>query len=95
MALDIYSTPACSDDLKRVSSEGGALLVPRRRQLSGDPVQQILCLRSWRRSGLMTLDGAMFEQVVRRADGAPISDQLPIPSNTQESDDKELYHEHE
>jgi hypothetical protein len=62
---------------------------------SGDHVQQILCLRSWQRTGIITLDGALFEQAVRRADGAPISDQLPIPNNTYESDDEVLYHEHE
>ena len=95
MALDVYSTPACSDDPERVFSEGGALLIPRRRQLSGDHVQQILCLRSWQRSGIVALDGALFEQAVRRADGAPISDQLPVPNNTYESDDEVLYHEHE
>lgn len=95
MTLDIYSTPACSDDPERVFSEGGALLVPRRRQLTGDHVQQILCLRNWQRAGIVTLDGALFEQAVRRADGAPISNQLPIPENTYESDDEVLDHEHE
>ena len=95
MALDVYSTPACSDDPERVFSEGGALLIPRRRQLSGDHVQQILCLRSWQRSVIVALDGALFEQAVRRADGAPISDRLPVPNNTYESDDEVLYHEHE
>ena len=43
----------------------------------------------------MALDGALFEQAVRQADGAPISDQLPVPNNTYESDDEALYHEHE
>jgi hypothetical protein len=95
MALDIYSTPACSDDPERVFGEGGALLIPRRRQLIGDHVQQILYLRNWQRAGIVTLDGALFKQTVQQADGAPISDQLPVPINTYESDDKVLYHEHE
>ena len=38
MALDIYSTLLMSDELERVFSEGGNLLTPRRRQLSGDYV---------------------------------------------------------
>jgi hypothetical protein len=95
MALDIYSTPACSDEPERVFSEGGALLLPRRRQLTGEHVQEILCLRSWQKSGIVTLDGALFEQAVRRADGAPISDQLPLPTIHHKSDDEVLYHEHE
>lgn len=41
----------------------------------------------------MTLDGALFEQAVRRADGAAISDQLPILHNHPESDDDLLYHD--
>ena len=65
MALDVYSTPACSDEPERIFSEGGALLVPRRRQFSGDHVREILCLRSWQRSGIVRLDGALFEQAVR------------------------------
>jgi hypothetical protein len=62
MALDVYSTPACSDEPERIFSEGGALLAPRRRQLTGDHVQEILCLKSWQRSGIITLDdSSMFE----------------------------------
>ena len=95
MALNVYSTPAYSDDPERVFSKGGALLIPRRRQLLGDHVQQILCLRSWQRSGIIALDRALFEQAVRRADSVPISDRLPIPNNTYKSDDEVLYHEHE
>jgi hypothetical protein len=95
MALDVYSTPAISDEPKRVFSEGGALLIPRRRQLSGEHVQEILCLRSWQKSGIITLDGALFEQAIRRADSAPISDQLPLLTQLIESDDEVLYHERE
>ena len=95
MALNVYSIPACSNNPERVFSEGGALLIPQRRQLSGDHVQQILCLRSWQRSGIIALDGALFEQAVRRADGALISDRLPVPNNTYKSDDEVLYYEYE
>jgi hypothetical protein len=38
IALNIYSTPPMSDEPERVFNEGGNLLVPRRRQLSGDHV---------------------------------------------------------
>jgi hypothetical protein len=43
----------------------------------------------------VTLDGALFEQAVRRADGAPISDQLLLPTYRTESDDEVLHYEHE
>ena len=93
MALDVYAVPACSDEPERVFSQGGALLIPRRRQMTGDHVQEILCLRSWQKSGIVTLDGALFEQAVRLADGAPISDQLPVPIDVRESDDDLLYYD--
>jgi hypothetical protein len=92
MALDIYSTPACSDDPERVFSEGSALLVPRRRQLGGNHVREILCLRSWQDTGIVTLDGALFEQAIKQADGAPIDDDLH--HNTYEGDEEVLYHQH-
>jgi hypothetical protein len=70
MALDIYSTPACSDEPKRVFSKGSNLLQQRRRQMLADHVQEILCLQSWQSCGIITLDSTMFEQVVRKADKA-------------------------
>jgi hypothetical protein len=93
MALDVYSTPAMSDEPERVFSSGGALLVPRRRQLSAGHVREILCLRSWQDSGIVTLNAALFEQVVKHADGAPIAEDLR--NNTYENDDEVIYDEHE
>jgi hypothetical protein len=97
MALDIYSTPACSDEPERIFSQAGNVLTPRRRQLTGDHVEQVLCLRSWQASGIVTLDGALFEQAVRGADSMPISDDDDdeVTNNTRNSDNKVLYHEHE
>jgi hypothetical protein len=40
----------------------------------------------------VTLDGALFKQAVRLADGALISDQLPVPIDVRESDDDLLYY---
>lgn len=34
----------------------------------------------------MALGGALFEQVVRQVDGAPINDQLALTNNTNEID---------
>jgi hypothetical protein len=62
MALDIYATPAMSDEPERVFSIAGNLLSPRRRQLSGEAVEQMLCLRSWQRSGIITLEQGLFEE---------------------------------
>lgn len=47
MALDLYVTPAMSDEPERVFSMAGNLLTPRRRQLKGEGIEQMLCLRSW------------------------------------------------
>ena len=86
LALDLYSTPACSDEPERIFSQGGSLLSPRRRQMTGDHVQEVLCLRSWQASGIVTLDGDLFEQAIMVGDRS---------SNTLESDDGVLYHEQE
>jgi hypothetical protein len=89
MALDIYSTPACSDEPERVFSKGSNLLQQRRRQMLADHVQEILYLQSWQSCGIITLDSTMFEQVVRKADEAAEA----AANNTTDSDDEVLYHE--
>ena len=86
MALDVYSTPACSDEPERVFSFGGALLTPRRRQMTGDHVQEALCLRSWQDCSIIDLGPEIFDEIIRYADSALISEQLC--SNTIESDDE-------
>jgi hypothetical protein len=68
MALDIYSTPACSDKPERVFSMAGNLLSPRRRQLKGESIEQMLCLRSWQASGLINLDTLCSRVVSSSAD---------------------------
>jgi hypothetical protein len=64
MALDIYATLAMSDEPERVFSMAGNLLSPRRRKLIGEGVEQMLCLRSWQRSGIIKLDRAAFADTV-------------------------------
>lgn len=86
MALDIYSTPACSDEPERIFSQGSSLLRPQRRQMTGEHVQENLCLRSWQASGVVTLDEDMFDEVIRYGDG---------DYNTTDSDDEVVYHERE
>jgi hypothetical protein len=46
MALDIYATPAISDEPERVFSTTGNLLSQRRRHMTGEGVEQMICLRS-------------------------------------------------
>jgi hypothetical protein len=46
MALDIYYAPPMSDEPERVFSISGNTLNPRRRVMTGDTVQELLCLRS-------------------------------------------------
>ena len=64
MAFDVFATPAMSDEPERVFSIAGNLLAPRRRRLKGDGVEQMLCLRSWQRSGIIKLDQALFANTV-------------------------------
>jgi hypothetical protein len=46
MALDIYCTPPMSDEPERVFSIASNTLNPRRRVITEDTVQELLCLRS-------------------------------------------------
>jgi hypothetical protein len=57
-------------------------------------VQEILCLQSWQASGLVTLDGILFEQAIREGDAGG-GDDDEVVRNTVNSDDEVLYHEHE
>jgi hypothetical protein len=71
MALDIYSMPAMSDEPERVFSIAGNVLSPRRRSLTSDTMQWILCLRSWQNSEIMTLDQRRLRQAVVSVDSLP------------------------
>jgi hypothetical protein len=64
MAFNVFITLAMSDEPERVFSIAGNLLAPRRRRLKGDGVEQMLCLRSWQRSGIIKLDQALFANTV-------------------------------
>ena len=86
MALDVYSTPAMSDEPERKFSMAGNLLTPRRRVLKSDGVEQMLCLRSWQESGILQLDQSLFNRAVAQADSSP--------SNTSLTTDNLLYHQH-
>jgi hypothetical protein len=55
MALDVYSTPAMSDEPERVFSVVGNLMAPRRRRMTGEGVEQMTCLQSWQQQGLINL----------------------------------------
>jgi len=63
MALDIYSTPAMSDEPERIFSATGAAVSPRRRLLKSETIRWIMCLKSWIRSGLVNLNKTFFNQV--------------------------------
>ena len=74
MALDVYSTPAMSDEPERVFSIAGNVLAVRRRHLTSDAVHWPLCLRSWQRSEIITLDQRLLRQAVIEVDRRPHSD---------------------
>jgi hypothetical protein len=64
MALDVFSTPPMSDEPERVFSIAGNLLSPRRRTMKGESVEQLLCLRSWARSKIITLNEGMLREAI-------------------------------
>jgi hypothetical protein len=65
MALDLYSTLPCSDEPERVFSIGGNTLNPRRRVMTEEMLNKLLCLRSWYRCGIIDFETlSIFEQAV-------------------------------
>jgi hypothetical protein len=64
MALDVFSTPPMSDEPERVFSMAGHLLSPRRRKMKGESVEQLLCLRSWSNSKIITLDQTRIGEAI-------------------------------
>jgi hypothetical protein len=76
MALDIYCTPPMSDEPERVFSIASNTLNSRRRVMTEDTVQELLCLRSWQRSGLVQFDYTTFKKAVQASQDAPIADEL-------------------
>jgi hypothetical protein len=71
MALDVYSTPAMSDEPERVFSITGNVLSVRRRLLTSDAVHWLLCLRSWQNSEIITLDQRLLRRAVIEVDRRP------------------------
>ena len=71
MALDVYSTPAMSDEPERVFSIGGNVLSVCRRRLISDAVHWLLCLRSWQNSEIITLDQRLLRRAVIEVDRRP------------------------
>jgi hypothetical protein len=86
MAFDVFATPAMSDEPERVFSIAGNLLAPRRRRLKGDGVEQMQCLRSWQRSGIIKLDQALFTDTVTVDE----IDDFALSSSNLQRHDKEL-----
>jgi hypothetical protein len=94
IALDIYSTPAMSDEPERVFSIAGNTLTLRRRCLTSDAMQWLLCLRSWQNSGVVQLDQRLLRQAMMTADSLVIDEinahvyaQMPGLSHEHEYDE--------
>lgn len=54
-APDIFSTPAMSNEPERQFSTSGALVSPRRRLLSDVTIRNLMCVRGWIASSVVTL----------------------------------------
>jgi hypothetical protein len=77
MALDLYSTLPCSDEPERVFSIGGNTLNPRRRVMTEELLNKLLCLRSWYKCSIIDFETlSIFEQAVQATYHSPIADEL-------------------
>jgi hypothetical protein len=77
MALDLYSTPLCSDEPERIFSIGGNTLSPRRRVMTDEMLNKLLCLRSWYECGIINFETlSIFEQAIQATYHSPIADEL-------------------
>lgn len=65
MALDVYSVPAMADEPERLFSQIGDVLSPRRRRITSAHTAFLMCLKSWHKSGLITLDKSLFERAIQ------------------------------
>lgn len=63
LALDVLSIPASSCECKRIFSELGDLLEPRRRHLGPQLLAAIQCVRRWQRAGLGDDDEVIKEEI--------------------------------
>jgi hypothetical protein len=83
-----------SDEPERVFSIAGNTLTPRRRCLTSDAMQWLLCLRSWQNSGVVQLDQRLLRQAMMTADSLVIDEinahvyaQMPGLSHEHEYDE--------
>lgn len=73
LALNIYSAAPMSDEPERLFSEAGDILAPKRRQMTGQTLAQLLSLKKWQRDKLITLDGSLFERAINAAERPALS----------------------
>jgi hypothetical protein len=80
--------PAMSDEPERVFSIADNTLATRRRSLTSDAMQWLLCLRSWQNSGVVRLDQCLLRQATMTADSLVIDE-------IRGHEDVQISHEHE
>ena len=91
MALDVYSTPAMSDEPERVFSIAGSVLQPSRRRLTSAVMEWLLCLRSWQKSEIITLDQRLLRAAVLTVDSLPPPPVPPLVGvNVYDEDDGDV-----
>ena len=64
MALDVYAAAVMSDEPERVFSITGAAIGPRRRLLQDDTIKRIMCLKAWRRAGVIEFDRQVYKDTL-------------------------------
>lgn len=90
MALDVYSTPAMSDEPERVFSIAGHIQQPSRRRLTSEAMQWLLCLRSWQNSGIITLDQRLLRSAILNVDSLPPPPPLTVDDGGDKDDGDEM-----
>lgn len=94
IALDLYTTPPCSDELERIFSIGGNTMSPRRRVMTADLLNELLCIRSWHKSGIIDFATLkVFEEIIQATDHALIAEELAYNTTNFESDERNSDHE--
>ena len=86
MALGIYSVPAMSDEPERIFSQTGHILAPRRRSLTSKSMEQLMCMKSWLKQGIVHLDGSLFERTVMTVDPADVTAGPEDPSDVSDEE---------
>ena len=79
-----------SDEPERVFSIAGSVLQPSRRRLTSAVMEWLLCLRSWQKSEIITLDQRLLRAAVLTVDSLPPPPVPPLVGVNVDEDDGDV-----